>query len=1015
MIVDFLALIPNMLDKNMQRALIYNAGLDNELQKQIDIAGPPGQFFQLLVPTLSQYGKLDDGRDALEAVLESAKQYVGAEKGEYCDRLVEDWRTERVSKFPSQYPSLPTVEQLYSFVLNSLKERGDVFTNEFLDCYFKKMMEHGHFFIVLDSFDEIPSILDTEASSDLIDKFSDVIYKFLAGSHKSRGLLASRFFRKPTQSFQTEIIIEIRPLTVPKIIEVLKKSEIYDSEGFTKFLFTQREEFVPIARNPFTVALIANYAKEHQNTLPKTQAELYSDYISRRLTMYRERLEKKDVTIDRIIQCAEDIANLMFSTPEYGFDIPLKSIKDRLQDPSIENEIGILIHARLARLGRGDEKRFSFVHRRFQEYFIARRLLQQSEGMTLEAIPTDSRWRDALVLYCEISEDDEAKRVANFCWSEISKITEEDLNMSDPQYLRAIHSLRFLKDAFRSRVDCLSSFQDGLANFIKKQAGFEIDFVSPETQEELKIVGIPLSQEFLVALFKDIQKHYGTLARFDDIEIKSPDLLSAKLALEAVGILSNERIESAIIAGLSIRNKWITETVLDACRHLPQLSQTSYDRLKTYINEIPSKELLSRRKELLLSLKLSDVFIPLYRYCNTRIIKVYSTLFGKLCVFLSIFMLHPMLLVFMLILMLITRIIIKKFSANSDEIILFRIRFEDSSMEDFIIFNYVALCVLFSLLLFLLIMYIKEPLLEPFKEGTKIFMLHYLATDLLKPIACFFNLFAAFFSLELVTIAILFVIVKYPIPFRYIVFNKYLGFGVKLFSWNFYPFPTLFLAFLSIPFFLPWHQLFYLGTFLRDKKHSFTIKMITLKEIAADLKNQLKISPKRQLLKVILFIGLVTAIFLYNTPMFEQFKEILESNIIRYVEDVLIPKFVQFFRVHATLMILLSLVALSLITTILGTKKEIFSTLYNIYTSLINNRKFLKELPKKSRLSRKEIAEQFSQFITPWGRLKYVKLLKETVSTVEGTWPDGKIPNKNNDQASTLLAQLEEIWLGLDR
>ena len=36
----------------------------------------------------------------------------------------------------------PTVEHLYDFVLANLKSRGDVFTNEFLDKYFKRMFEY---------------------------------------------------------------------------------------------------------------------------------------------------------------------------------------------------------------------------------------------------------------------------------------------------------------------------------------------------------------------------------------------------------------------------------------------------------------------------------------------------------------------------------------------------------------------------------------------------------------------------------------------------------------------------------------------------------------------------------------------------------------------------------------------------------------------------------------------------------------------------------------------------------
>lgn len=91
-IVDFLTSLPSIHDNFTQRALIYSAGLDSQLQNQISFGLPASQFIELLVPSLSSYGMLEDGRNALEAVLESAKQYVGQNRQAYCDRLIQDLR-----------------------------------------------------------------------------------------------------------------------------------------------------------------------------------------------------------------------------------------------------------------------------------------------------------------------------------------------------------------------------------------------------------------------------------------------------------------------------------------------------------------------------------------------------------------------------------------------------------------------------------------------------------------------------------------------------------------------------------------------------------------------------------------------------------------------------------------------------------------------------------------------------------------------------------------------------------
>ena len=86
-IVIFLTSLPTMDDTQAQRALLSSAGLDEKLLRLIDVDGPPGQFFQLLVPILNKYGALQDGRHALQAVLEAAKAYVGQEGRAQCEQL----------------------------------------------------------------------------------------------------------------------------------------------------------------------------------------------------------------------------------------------------------------------------------------------------------------------------------------------------------------------------------------------------------------------------------------------------------------------------------------------------------------------------------------------------------------------------------------------------------------------------------------------------------------------------------------------------------------------------------------------------------------------------------------------------------------------------------------------------------------------------------------------------------------------------------------------------------------
>ncbi len=97
-IVDFLISLPSIHDNNSQRSLIYQAGLDTELQGQISFDKPAMQFALFLVSTLIKYGKLSDGRYAIEAILEAAKNFVGQDRKIYCETLINELHDYTIEK-----------------------------------------------------------------------------------------------------------------------------------------------------------------------------------------------------------------------------------------------------------------------------------------------------------------------------------------------------------------------------------------------------------------------------------------------------------------------------------------------------------------------------------------------------------------------------------------------------------------------------------------------------------------------------------------------------------------------------------------------------------------------------------------------------------------------------------------------------------------------------------------------------------------------------------------------------
>jgi hypothetical protein len=93
-IVAMFCSFPSLETESGQRTLIKSAGLDPAVATQIQFGSPAAQFCQLLVDVVGRYGRMQDGRIAIEAVLAAAKQLVGIDGQAECDQLIQQMQAE---------------------------------------------------------------------------------------------------------------------------------------------------------------------------------------------------------------------------------------------------------------------------------------------------------------------------------------------------------------------------------------------------------------------------------------------------------------------------------------------------------------------------------------------------------------------------------------------------------------------------------------------------------------------------------------------------------------------------------------------------------------------------------------------------------------------------------------------------------------------------------------------------------------------------------------------------------
>ncbi len=545
------------------------------------------------------------------ALRELAKRLLRDDKGQSLPLYINlrDWYAAE-NRAPGQPPDPGSLER---FIIQALQEGQPPATQAFVRRHYQGLYNSGRFFFLFDSFDETPAVIDTYEHSPLIGQLSEVIYLYgLDGGN--RLLLASREFKRPSGRYAADISLHIRPLTEEMVIESLEKAGF--SDAAIKQLYN-RHNLRPLIKNPFSLSLVKDYLKHNAGQLPPNQLALYESCIRYRLhpDMLAEeyRLSPAD-----IIDTARAIAAFLFDDPRYGLTIELQELNRRLKGYPLNAAIKLLRDQRLARLGRG---RFSFIHRKFHEYFVALNFREQPEQLPVGDIPLDARNRDALVLYCEIAEEARADEVARYCWEEAQKLNYEpspdeawllDPALSrkerqkrlkkaqarkiiiDDQYYQSVNCLRFLADGFTSRKQLLAPYTEGLSGFI--------------------LLNVELGD----------------------------DLILKKFLIESIALLPQEEAERLIVRifdKLTLTpNQYLQESLANASRYLGRLSRPVLEHLLRFYF-LRTKQLGYPTSKEVKVLKLSDNFRPLARFLQVRELEKWLFVAGVILA--GIFLLGP--------------------------------------------------------------------------------------------------------------------------------------------------------------------------------------------------------------------------------------------------------------------------------------------------------------------------------------------------------------------------------------
>jgi len=469
-----------------------------------------------------------------------------------------DWLPDR--RWTLENP--PRIDDLERFIKSCLTFENNPAVTAFLTDY-RQLHADGRIHWIFDSFDELPAILDASVgpTAQLIRSVSKLLDDFVRvgsgeGRRSARGVVASRFERKPQLPSRLVTQLEIQPFSDNRIRDTFMRIDGFH-KGLVDDIFRPPGDLVPIARTPFYHGLIAEYAIA-TGSLPKTTVQLFEAYVLRRLAAaigIEPALVPSDRRLQETIRVAAEVAHFLFSSEQYGLGAPFSALMQTFPDIDLNNYLSYLKRAKIIRRGPAPGEMITFSHRRMHEYFVIRYKTRVGIPFDLEWVARDARERDSAVLYVELTDSEMAQNIALSLWQEVQK--GENLDYSEPQFFRALHCQRFLVDAFRTRRPAIDSFRDELEGMVTRRL----------TENE--------------------------------------DIISIKLAVETLGLLSEHGLERNIRAALRRGDFWIRETAIDACRFLPSVSLSVVGHIWRCIAFMPQTDFLRELDRLRFSFRLS--------------------------------------------------------------------------------------------------------------------------------------------------------------------------------------------------------------------------------------------------------------------------------------------------------------------------------------------------------------------------------------------------------------------------
>jgi NACHT domain len=374
-------------------------------------------------------------------------------------------------------PEEVSADRIRQFVLDTLTEVNNRDVAEVLDEEWERGLEDGTWLFLFDSFDEIPDILSAQDVRAVIPAYAKAIADFLAFTN-CRGVVASRDFSSPdTLRFTRCRILRLsrkHQLTLIRRADLEPDVDRAMREGLT----SASQDIATFAANPMFLGLLCEHMRT-AHSFPTSSHAVFEQYLTHRLHRDVDRIRSRfGVEVDFVRSGAEEIAFTMTATTRMGLEPPRSAIRpavaafDRLGPSAVDKLFDVLEYTKLGRGGTNSrgEVTFSFIHRRFQEYFATCMAIRDHTRVGTAELLTEDLWRETAVTLLQVQD----KEASAPLLAEATERLRAQVAELDPERFHwpagSRHLLGILNAGLESRPDAVTTELRGLMSKLVEPA-----------------------------------------------------------------------------------------------------------------------------------------------------------------------------------------------------------------------------------------------------------------------------------------------------------------------------------------------------------------------------------------------------------------------------------------------------------------------------------------------------------------------------------------------------------------